>query len=589
MLKQPTASLSLRAACALTLGLAGLGSAQAYDTYAGGLLSIPTLQVGPVTYSDVVVQVGAIVTPPNGISANGNIDTYSPLNNQVTVPTVIFNGGIYYNVVATVKSLVSIGGVSGADTYAGGQLTLPAVQIGGAIYTDVVVTVGTIVSHGGGMPQSTLDTYAPSSQQLSMAAVQVGSTVFTNAVITPGHIVSVGGQLPVETGSYVFGGYATQGSADGAAPQAALLVGSDGNLYGTTSDGGTGGNGTVFRLTPGGVETVIHTFGGTADGANPYAALMEDSQGNFYGTTAAGGANGSGAIFRIDAAGTESLVYSFGASPTDGTSPYGGLIQDAGGNLWGTTTAGGVNGVGTVFSVNPSTGAETVLYSFTGINDGSSPYGGLTAGADGNFYGTTSTGGPSATGTVFRVSPTVAGGAFATLYSFGSSGADDGSIPESALTLGRDGNLYGTTFSGGQYGAGTVFAVTPAGVETVIHSFSGGGYVAGSNDGANPYAGLTLGSDGNFYGTTVNGGIYDSGAVFKLTPGAAGAGASLLLLYSFTGDAGEGAAIGGSLDGASPYGALVETANGDFYGTTVAGGSETGGVVFRLTEALTAH
>ena len=592
MTHRSAADLYLRAACTLVLALGWLDRAHASDSYAGGLLTVPTLEVGPLTFSNVVLQVGAIVVPPNGTSANTNVDTYSTLNRQLTAPTVTSAGLFYYNTTATVKSLVSAGSVSGGDTYSKQQLTLPAVQAGAAIYTQVVITVGTIISYGGGMPQNTVDTYDTASRQLTMAAVQVGNAVYTNAVITPGKILSIGGQLPVESSSYAFGGYTPGGTADGAGPQAALVVGSDGNLYGTTSSGGANNAGTVFRLTPAGQETVLHTFGSAGDGASPYAGLTEDAAGNLYGTTTIGGANGQGAIFKVAAAtGAESLVYSFGASSTDGTVPYGGLLIDSSGNLYGTTTGGGPNGAGTVFAVNPATGVETVVYAFSGLKDGSAPYAGLTGASDGNLYGTTSAGGANGNGTVFRLTPGATGGAFTTLYSFGSGGGNDGSGPESRLTLGRDGNFYGTTPQGGDYNGGTVFMITPAGAESVVHSFSGAGYLAGSTDGATPYAGLTLGSNGRLYGTTIAGGAYGTGSVFQVTPGVGGGAGTELLLYSFTGDNGSGAgpAIGGSLDGASPYGALVETANGDFYGTTFAGGSETGGVVFRLTDLLTAH
>jgi uncharacterized repeat protein (TIGR03803 family) len=583
-------------AATLGLALACTGTAQAFDTYQpdGRLLSIPTLQVGTLTFTDVVVTVGSIVTPPGGDSAIGNIDTYSPLNGQLTVPTVIALGNTYYNVVATVAGLSSAAGVTGADTYdaASGQLTLPQVSFDGAIYTNVVVTVGGVVSGGGGLPRNTLDTYDAANRQLTIAAVQAGSAVFTNPVITPGRIISIGGQLPAESPLYRFNGFAAAGGGDGAAPQAGLIVGSDGNLYGTTIGGGTG-NGTVFRLTPTGGGSVVYAFGaaGAGDAAQPFGGLVQDGAGNLYGTTLAGGAHAAGAIYRISPGGTESLVYSFGADESDGTVPYGGLVLDGAGNLWGTTSQGGAQGFGTVFTVSPS-GTETVVYSFTGgTADGANPYAGLAA-ANGSFYGTTTAAGANGGGTVFQITPTSGTGAapsatFTPLYSFGN--GSDVAVPYAPLLLGNDGNFYGTGYEGGQYGAGGVFVITPAGTETLLYSFSGGGNVVGSADGASPYGGLIEDSRGNFYGTTVYGGAYDEGTVYRITVGPAGTDSSELLLYSFSGAGSGNGGLGGSLDGANPYGPLVLAADGSIYGTTFGGGTDGGGVVFALTKMLTAH
>jgi uncharacterized repeat protein (TIGR03803 family) len=254
-----------------------------------------------------------------------------------------------------------------------------------------------------------------------------------------------------------------------------------------------------------------------------------------------------------------------------------GLLPDAAGNLYGTTFQGGTSGLGTVFRIDPA-GRETVLHSFTGGADGASPQGGLAVGADGNYYGTTSEGGLYGGGAAFRMTP---GGVFTRLYSFGSA-TGDGLGPGATLVLGPDGNFYGTTFEGGQYGAGTVFRISPDGSESLVYSFSGGG-LPGSNDGANPASGVIVGSDGNLYGTTLGGGAYGGGTVYRVSP--APQGAQEIVLYSFSGSPG----FLGSQDGASPQGNLLEGTDGSFYGTAPFGGADNGGAVFKLTSVLGAH
>jgi uncharacterized repeat protein (TIGR03803 family) len=197
-------------------------------------------------------------------------------------------------------------------------------------------------------------------------------------------------------------------------------------------------------------------------------------------------------------------------------------------------------------------------------------------------------------GTVFQITPTSgAGGApaatFTPLYSFGTNGDADAAVPFAPLLLGSDGNFYGSAYQGGQNGTGAVFEITPAGNETLVYSFSGDSNVAGSTDGAFPNAGLIADSHGNLYGTTIFGGAYDEGAVYRITPGPAGTAGSELLLYSFTGAGDGNGSLGGSLDGANPYAPLVLSADGELYGTAFGGGNNSGGIVFQLTQALTAH
>jgi uncharacterized repeat protein (TIGR03803 family) len=300
------------------------------------------------------------------------------------------------------------------------------------------------------------------------------------------------------------------GATDGSLPAGALIQGSDGNFYGTTSNGGTNGYGTVFRITPAGIETVLYSFaGGTTDGISPSAALIQGSDGNFYGTTQAGGTSNSGTVFKITPLGVETVLHFFAGGTTDGGFPIAALIQGGDGNFYGTTSG---SGAGTVFKITPS-GVETVLHTFAGApTDGSTPAAALVLGSDGNFYGTTAGGGTSNTGTVFKITP---GGVATVLHSF-AGGTADGSRPNTALIQGNDGNFYGTSAYGGiggdvsmgSSGNGTVFRITSAGVETMLYSFAGG------TDGSNPSA-LILGADGIFYGTTSNGGSSNLGTVYR--------------------------------------------------------------------------
>ena len=273
---------------------------------------------------------------------------------------------------------------------------------------------------------------------------------------------------------------------DGYEPMAGLVQGSDGNLYGTTLYGGTNYGGTVFRISPSGIYTSLYWFGSQPnDGKNPGAALLQSSDGNFYGTTTAGGTKGRGTVFRISPSGSETNLYSFAGPPNDGDGPHAGLVQGNDGNFYGTTIAGGTYGYGTVFQISPS-GSETNLHSFAGYSDGYYAEAGLVQGSDGNLYGTTEY-------NVFTIGP---GGSYSNLYTFGIQ-PNDASDCQAGLVQGSDGNFYGTTATGG-IGGGTLFRITPSGTFTILYSFG-----SQPNDGINPDAGLVQGSDGNFYGTAL--------------------------------------------------------------------------------------
>ena len=371
--------------------------------------------------------------------------------------------------------------------------------------------------------------------------------------------------------------------------------------------------------------TTLHSFDST-DGAYPWAALVQATDGNLYGTTQEGGANGYGTVFKITPSGTLTTLHSFDI--TDGASPQAGLVQATDGNFYGTTLGGGANGVGTVFKITPS-GTLTTLYSFcseSGCTDGYGLVAGLVQATDGNFYGTTQVGGQLArcrdwlwdslqnhpkrhaddasqlllrkrlhgrrralrragpghrwellrnngdlrgngVGTVFKITPS---GTLTTLYSFcPQSGCADGAEPNAALVQATDGNFYGTAFEGGANGVGTVFKITPSGTLTTLHSFD-------NMDGAFPQAGLVQAADGNFYGTMrLDGDTSTHGTVFKITPGG-----TLTTLYRFC------AQSGGCPDGSQPYAGLVQDTNGKFYGTTYYGGTNNVGTVFSLAVGL---
>ncbi|HLW89080.1 MAG TPA: choice-of-anchor tandem repeat GloVer-containing protein [Terriglobales bacterium] len=299
--------------------------------------------------------------------------------------------------------------------------------------------------------------------------------------------------------------YAFTGGTDGANPWSGLLRDASGNLYGTTEAGGAFGFGTVFKIGPSGRKTILYNFAGGTDGAYPFGALITDGAGNLYGTTYKGGASSAGTVFKVSAAG-ETVLYSFKGG-TDGQNPYAGLIRDAAGNLYGTTFGDGIVTHGTVFRLTPS-GKETVLHVFTGGSDGGFPYYGSLVTDAGDLYGTTSFGGAhSYFGTIFKVDRT---GLFSVVYSF--TGGPDGGQPDASLIRDAAGNLYGVTVGGGDFGHGVIFKFDTGGVETALYSFAGG------TDPASANAPLFMDRAGNLYGTSVGGGVSGNGTIFQLTP-----------------------------------------------------------------------
>jgi uncharacterized repeat protein (TIGR03803 family) len=356
--------------------------------------------------------------------------------------------------------------------------------------------------------------------------------------------------------------------SNGTTPDMPLVQGRDGNLYGITLAGGTNdggacasGCGTIFKVTPAGTFTALYNFCAQADctdGSAPRGALVQDVNGDFYGTTFAGGANDFGDVFKITPAGSLTVLQSF--DYTDGEDPSGALAISRSGDFYGVTTAGGSDyNEGTVFTVT-LTGTITPLVSFN--ESGGYPLNAavtLVSGSDGNFYGTTSaSGSPYYSGTIFDVTPA---GVYTVLHTF--NGTTDGAGPQSGLLLGTDGNFYGTTAYAGSNNDGVVFKITPSGTYTVLYNFDG-------TEGSAPYAALTLGSDGNLYGTTTAGGANGNGTIFSITSGG-----TVTDLYDFT-----------SADGQSSVAGVTQSTNGIFYGATFNGGTSGDGTVFSLNTGL---
>jgi uncharacterized repeat protein (TIGR03803 family) len=357
---------------------------------------------------------------------------------------------------------------------------------------------------------------------------------------------------------------------NGGNPATPLVQGEDGNFYGTAAFGANN-DGTVFKITAEGVLTTLYDFcpkKNCTNGLGPAPGLLLAPNGNFYGMTGGGGKNNAGTVFEISPEGRLKTLYNFCSVKTssgycaDGNQPLSTLVLGRNGSFYGTTYGGGTSAEGSIFEITPL-GTLTTLYSFCALpneqycSDGVQPAAGLVLGSDGNFYGTTSGGGQQSVsaGTVFKISPT---GEFTTLYRFcPEEFCLDGETPEGVLVEGSDGSLYGTTYTGGKSDAGTVFRITKGGNHSILHSFC---TVARCADGGEPQAGMTLGSDGNFYGTTYIHGAHNSGEVFEITPAG-----DLTVLYSFCAEE-------NCPDGELPSAAPMQATTGTFYGTAYRGG-----------------
>ncbi len=372
--------------------------------------------------------------------------------------------------------------------------------------------------------------------------------------------------------------YSFTGGSDGKWPYSSLIEDSAGNLYGTASAGGLNcsnpyGCGTVFKLAANGTFTLLHSFTDDSDGGGPLAGVIRDAAGNLYGTTNYGpGGSGVGTVFKLNPANKETVLHAFTGAP-DGASPSAPVVRDAAGNLYGTTQGGGGAGNdGVVFEWNANTGKETILHSFTGGVDGANPGAGLLLDQAGRaLYGETIQGGNSTCsgnfnsgcGTAFKL--TASG---MENYDFPGAG-QQGEEPLGGLIRDAEGNFYGTTYYGGAEGYGSVFKIDAAGKETVLYSFTA------QADGAWPSAGLVLDAAGNLYGTTYERGNLSCnggggcGTLFEITSGG-----KFTVVHTFMGE---------PSDGNGPAATLLRDSAGNLYGTTVSGGTDNNGVVFKLT------
>jgi uncharacterized repeat protein (TIGR03803 family) len=396
---------------------------------------------------------------------------------------------------------------------------------------------------------------------------------------------------------------------DGSEPRGALVQAIDGDLYGTTYSGGTNNYGTVFRIGSSGELTTLHSFVRNVDGSEPAAALLEASAGALYGTTTTGGSGGQGTVFRIDTGGSLTTVHAFHGS--DGGWPHSGLIKASDGLLYGTTRGGGAAGFGTVFRLDALEDLTT-LHSFDEQVDGLFPFASLVQATDGALYGTTAGngyGGPYAAGIIFRITPS---GGFSTVYNFETTNLAQ---PRTALVQASNGKLYGTTTAaeklGGQWSVpGAAFRVEVDNIITVLHTF-------GWTDGAYPASAVTPAADGSLYGSTDAGGVDNLGTLWRLDPdgnigtlhsfsGADGAvpqriiestdgklyGSTLLggwgvgTVFSLSpdGDVTPLHDFGGSVEGGFPSD-LIEGSDGKFYGTCQYGGEEDSGFIFRIDDS----
>jgi uncharacterized repeat protein (TIGR03803 family) len=392
--------------------------------------------------------------------------------------------------------------------------------------------------------------------------------------------------------------YTFTGALDGCGPSGVALDAA-GNLYGTTAQGGIAGLGAVFKIDPSGKETSFNAFSGGPSGSTPQSSLVRDDQGNIYGATSSGGTYNCGTLYRIDKSSQETVLYNFPGG-NYGCNPSGNLARDAPGNIYGTTSSddsecvvfkispagqetmvidlgvgAGLSGVaidaagnlygtglGIVYKVEPAYGYRP-FYTFTPGPGGYVPNGNVVLDAAGNVYGTTAEGGIDNQGVIFKISPS---GAETVLYSF--TGGADGFDPLAGVTLDSAGNIYGTTAGGGVAGGGTVFALTAAGVYTVLHSFPQNSILASP-----PFSSLAVDANGNIYGATL--GVLDGcqtngtcGTIYEID--AAG---NYTLLHTFA----------GGRDGAMPAGPVLVDSYGTVFGTASAQGEYLGGVLFKLT------
>jgi uncharacterized repeat protein (TIGR03803 family) len=385
-------------------------------------------------------------------------------------------------------------------------------------------------------------------------------------------------QVNKDGSSYTILKHFTSGTSDGKYPNGNLIEGNDGKLYGMTKNGGSNDKGVIFQVNKDGSSYTIirHFAGGTSDGQNPYGSLMEDSNGKLYGMTVEGGSNNYGVIFQVNKDGSSyTIIRHFAGGTNDGKYPFGNVIEGSDGKLYGMTSQGGNDSNGVVFQVNKDGGSYTILKHFlVEISDGQNPYGSLIEGNDGKLYGMTKNGGSHNGGVLFQMNKD--GSSYKILkHFFGKNifqGIEDGQNPYGSLIEGNDGKLYGMTFQGGSHEYGVLFQVNKDGSSyTILKHFLGKYNLEEIVDAQYPYGSLIEGSDGKLYGMTSQGGSSNRGVVFQVDKD----GGSYTILKHFLVEIS---------DGQNPYGSLIEGGDGKLYGMTVEGGNSNSGVIFQLNK-----
>jgi uncharacterized repeat protein (TIGR03803 family) len=496
-------------------------------------------------------------------------------NENFTFPTALSSGSKYSVAVATQPAGQGCTVNAGSGTLGSGNVDNiivqcePKVTIGGTVTGLAQGASVALLDNGGDLMTVTSNTTFTfltalafdSNYQVTVDTQPAGQTCTVNypSGTAPNNITNVIVQCTAESVLWSFGV-----GADGVNPAGAPLQASDGNFYGVTIAGGTYGRGMAYRLTPGGTETALWNFGGATDGSSPAGALILGADGNFYGTTNGGGQSGFGTVYRLTPEGTETILWNFGDVPNDGQNPQAGLLLANDGNFYGTTFNGGSAGMGTVFRVTPD-GTESVLWNFwVTVGDGNNPTAAPIQGSDGNLYGTCQGGGTADWGTIYRIT---LDGAETVLWSFipgEYTTSTDGTSPTGPLVQGPDGNLYGTT-----YDTAAVFEYHLAQqYENVLWHFGYSPGSLGSQDGSAAEAGLIVGQDGNLYGVTDYGGTTLGGTAFRITPDGL-----QTVLWNF----------GVGKDGSNVKSNMIQAADGAFYGVTFTGGANGRGTLYRLT------
>ena len=536
------------------------------SVYNGGtaIFSVATFGGGPVSYQ----------WQQNGINLTNGGNISGATSSTLVISNASLSDAAYYTVTVSnsFNSLTSDGAVlevlyspphitqqpTSVTALSGTTATFNVVATGDQPLTYQWQWNGTNLSNSGNVSGATTSSLTISNLTLSSDGAY--SVIVSNALFA---VTSSNAQLTVlsasapGTASSVLHQFADT-TKDGGFPYASLVEGSDLNLYGTTASGGTNFSGTIFKSTLGGQFTLVYNFPNYPGAAYPQSSLMQYSNGVFYGAAESGGSDDDGEVFRLSGS-VVANTYSF-TGGTDGVEPVAGLVKGADGYLYGTALYGGSNEFGSVFKLTTA-GKLTTIYEFTEGDDGGFPLAGVIQGSDGNLYGTTEEAGAYDFGTVYKVSTN---GAFTVLYSFDYT---NGANPEAALVQGTDGALYGTATSGGPTGYGTVFRLTTSGQLTTLATFN-------YTNGAYSTAALVQGTDGSFYGTTSQGGVGGYGTAFRV---ATNSGLTTLLWFD-------------GFNGASPYSGLVQAGDGNFYGTTAQGGAGFnpsagggGGTIFKIT------